>query len=226
MELMDAAPAIRAITSPPPSRTDCREIAGEFVGETVLTFAPALIASIILTISFALAGDRAFASQYFTLTAEHNRRKTPDIEYLYKYKYGKRVDVFNTTKNYIYVESDDYIARRDGVHDTEFAGQIMYCTGSKYYCVRGGIYAVVPRLINGQTDWAFRNVFCHTKARISKFIINKITCKYRGIGTDFYYDKNKGIISYSNIGEPSSETILIGNVGLFGPTITHPSPNF
>jgi hypothetical protein len=174
---------------------------------------------IVFAMPFVFLSDLAFATQDLAARRQQDWRATSEIEYLYKAESGRRVDVFNLTRRYTYLESDDYLDRRDGRHDTEFAGQIMYCVRTKYFCIRGGIYAVVPRVISGQTDWAFRDVTCHARTRLSDVGINEITCTFRGSGTAFKYEQKKGIISYSDTGAEATEFKLVGSRGLFGAPI-------
>ena len=174
---------------------------------------------VLLVMPFVFLADLAFATQELAVRPQEDWRATSEIEYLYKATGGRRVDVFNLTRRFAYLESDDYLDRRDGRHDTEFSGQIMYCVRTRYFCIRGGIYAVVPRLISGQTDWKYREITCHARTALSDVGINEITCTFRGGGTAFNYEQKKGIVSYSDAGAGATEFTLVGSRGLFGAPI-------
>ena len=75
------------------------------------SFAVDLLRRVILVASFVtLASAEAPDSK----DAQVNSSVTPSGEVLYKASSGHRVDVFDLTKRYVFIEGADYLARRDG----------------------------------------------------------------------------------------------------------------
>jgi hypothetical protein len=143
-----------------------------------------------------------------------DERWSPDREYLYAATVGRRVDVYDMVGRRVYTEGHEYLARRDGRHYTEFAGALLICTTSAYYCLRGGIYAVVPTTINGQSRWSSHDVRCQSSVPLQAQTVNTITCHFKSHWTRFQYEGDRGILSYVNSGD-EVEFKLVGERGLF-----------
>ena len=173
-----------------------------------------LVASVVALSSIEAADSKG---------AQVNSSVTPIGEVLYKASSGHRVDVFDLTKRYVFIEGDDYLARRDGRHQTEFAGPILYCTNAKYFCIRGGISAVVPRTLNRQTEWIFAHVACRSTDGLTQTGINRVTCTFRGATTEFAYERERGIVRYMRQGSGEPEFLLVGDHGLFATPNAAPS---
>jgi len=141
-------------------------------------------------------------------------------EYVYQAKAGQRVDVFDLTKPFVYFESAEYLARRDGRHSGDLGGKVILCSNARYFCIRGGIYAAIPRELSKQTSWKRGGLSCHSQLGLSDKIKNDVTCALNGAATSFVYDKSRGILSYGSSAHMPDEFELVGTCGLFASDCT------
>ncbi len=138
----------------------------------------------------------------------------PDREYLYQAKVGQRVEVFDVKKRFVYFEGAEYMIR--GQHSGEFRGNIIVCSDARYFCIRGGIYAAIPKELSNQTQWVTNGIHCHSDDGLSKSAANSITCVFKRETTRFLYVEANGILSYGSSTRNIDEFKLVGRCGLFG----------
>ena len=136
-------------------------------------------------------------------------------EVLYAANTGGRVEVYDLKLRRFFVEGQEYLARRDGHHFGEFAGQLVDCGTATHYCVRGGIYVVVPRNISGQRRWSSHGIRCRSMAPLGSNLENTITCAFSKRSTSFRYEGRRGLLSYDDADNEAIRFELVGERGLF-----------
>jgi hypothetical protein len=137
-------------------------------------------------------------------------------EIIYAATIGKAIDVYDLSRGVVFSEGAEYLSRRDGLHETEFAGRFVDCGTRAFYCIRGGLYAVVPKSIVGQNKWSSHSVRCRSQLPITQRSQNAISCTFKNRTTSFQYDVQRGIVSYKNLVASQPEFVLVGDRGLFG----------
>ena len=143
-----------------------------------------------------------------------------DEEVIYRKKNTSLLDVFNLTKLHFSSEPINYLKNRNFKYG-EFGGLIMDCSNEEYYCLIGGIGAVIPKKFTGQKEWELQNNKCHSENPLTLEQTAIITCSSKGWSNRFVYSTAKGITSYTYEAEPQIEYELVDEKGLF----TQPADN-
>lgn len=147
-------------------------------------------------------------------TRDRDWRNTSDVEIYYRATTGGRLAVFNLTRAFVYMEGSAYLERRDGRHHGHFAGPIELCSDTSYLCVRGGLYAVIPKDLKGQSEWSHDGVRCRLRSTAAHSTVLSVICSFRGKSTAFKYDQERGIVSYGETAGDEGEFRLVGTKGL------------
>lgn len=147
-----------------------------------------------------------------------HRRAPERNEVIYKWEDGNLIDVFNLSTMWGSQEGIGYLSERNGNYG-EFGGRFYFCSNSDFLCVIGGIAAVVPRSMDGQSEWSFENMQCRSNEPIGASVLNAISCTHRGQVTEFTYSAQQGIVSYQNkVGDPPWRKMrLYSEIGLLAP---------
>lgn len=147
-----------------------------------------------------------------------DRAEELEEEILYKSENGRNVDVFNLKELWFSQEGVEYVSRRDFQYG-EFGGQMEFCSNQDYYCLGGGLNVAVPKNINGQKEWQFKERDCQAITPLSRQRQTTIICSFKGHSKEFTYSPDRGIVSYS-YGSQSNGSYkykLVGEKGLFAP---------
>jgi hypothetical protein len=138
-------------------------------------------------------------------------------EIIYKEKNSNLIKIYNIEKSWFSTEGADYLNKRDFRYG-EWGGQIGFCSNEDYYCIVGGVAVAIPKKINGQKKWQFKDMDCQSETAMSDQHSTTITCNYKQWSMQYVYSPVKGIISYRKLSDPVEEYELIGDKGLFAQT--------
>lgn len=133
-------------------------------------------------------------------------------EIIYLQEGTNLVTVFNIEELRVSHEDIEYLEKRDFKYG-EFGGGISFCSNDEFYCLKGGIIAVVPRHPPDRDSWSHSGVECTLIA--SNLDQSTIDCRRNEHSVCFVYSTQKGILSYSVSYDPNDRFILLGNEGLF-----------
>jgi hypothetical protein len=101
---------------------------------------------------------------------------------------------------------------------TEFSGSLEDCGNEKYFCLRGAVDIVIPKIFNAaQSKWTHRDITCSAKP-INERKARKIVC-LRAVdreGTEVEYSPSHGIVNLRQT-PPHDQTLfrLRGDCGIF-----------
>jgi hypothetical protein len=136
-----------------------------------------------------------------------------------------RVYVFDGQKKRFYVEGKDYLARKEGVHRTEFAGEMVDCSTRDYFCVQGGKFVAYPRRKASGNYWVVSGLSCerlkHDSVDGNGGVL--VSCLFRSGRTDFDFVEGIGIRRFwiGSHEDPSEEFKLASSVGLLNSSREH-----
>jgi len=85
----------------------------------------------------------------------------------------------------------------------------------EYFCFRGWIGVVIPRLFSGQTDWQFGELTCHADSPLTPGQMANIGCENGSTMNRFGFSLERGLISYEKATEPGFLYTLVEGEGLF-----------
>lgn len=141
-------------------------------------------------------------------------RNAPNA-YIYDSTLDSRAMVFNFDSRMLSFQ-DKRSIRIDEV--TEFSGSLGDCGSEKYFCLRGAVNIVIPKILDAtQSKWTYSDITCSAKPANAQNL-RKIICLRTGDqgGTEVEYSPSHGIVNLRQT-SPYDQTPfhLRGDCGMF-----------